>query len=146
MITRSSKFPGFSKINFTNSIGWNQIRCTKINNTTYQSIDAKNHFMLVLKTECISWSWNFFKNNSQRSQMLNRCSFLYFSLRFLHREGDTQLFFRQLVKSYIYKFIKKIGWKVTTLSSQSCRPSLVPLTIATKLDWSEAVNLVFKTI
>ena len=36
--------------------------------------------------------------------------------------------------------------KVTTLSSQSCRPSLIPLTIATKKAWSDAVDLVFTKI
>ena len=49
-------------------------------------------------------------NNFQRSQMLNWCTFLYFILRFLHREGDAQLFFRQLAKA-TFNF-KKIGWKV----------------------------------
>ena len=83
-------------------------------------------------------------NDFQRSQMLNWCTFLYLILRFLHREGDTRLFFRQLAKSTFN--IKKIGWKVTTLSSQSCRPSLIPLTIATKKAWSDAVDLVFTKI
>ena len=109
----------FKKINFTNSIGWNQIRCTKINNTTYQwSFHVGNeNWMCLVILEIL--------NNFQISQMLNWCTFLYFILRFLHREGDTQLFFRKLAIATLTNN-KKIGWKVTTLSSKSCRPSLIP--------------------